>query len=298
VGRDQSAANILDLSMTAALQRVVPTARDEKEAHGAVKFAMLTAVLPSLLVALLIALFADRLATLISTAPEDRESLPFTIALFAPALPLWIFVEVATSAARARRAFGPEIRLRILWEQLARIGFALGFFGLGLGSTGLVAAHLCSLILTALLCLPLLARYYDLRLLVRAPISVPLARNLFGTGAALLPAALARRMLVDAPPIVLNLILPGTRGAVAAALFEIGRKISTIPLVVRQAFLYVMAPLSSAQAQADRTQIAPLYNFASRVSTALVVPLSGLLIFGGADILSVYRPEALLRCRC
>jgi len=285
-------ANILGLSLNAALQRVVPTARDEEEAHGAVKFALIAAVLPSVLVAVLIAAGSERLASLISVAPEDRAALPMTIALFAPALPLWVFVEVATSAVRARRAFGPEIRLRILWEQVARIGFALAFFAFAFGSTGLVAAHLCSLTLTAVLCVPLLRKHYGLRLLLRAPIPAALGRGLLASGAALLPAALARRMLVDAPPIVLNLILPGTRGAVAAALFEIGRKISTIPLVVRQAFLYVMAPLSSAQAQADRTQIAPLYNFASRVSTALVVPLSGLLIFGGADILSVYRPEA------
>jgi O-antigen/teichoic acid export membrane protein len=61
---------------------------------------------------------------------------------------------------------------------------------------------------------------------------------------------------------------------------------------VRQAFLYVLAPLAAAQAKADRAAIAPLYLFACRVSTALVVPLSGLLIFAGADILSVYRPEA------
>ena len=52
--------------------------------------------------------------------------------MFAWALPLWTFIEIATSAARARRAFGPEIRLRIFWEQIARILFAVGFFLLGL----------------------------------------------------------------------------------------------------------------------------------------------------------------------
>src|SRR3546814_13099934 len=52
-----------------------------------------------------------------------------------------------------------------------------------------------------------------------------------------------------------------------------------------------MAPLSAAQAHADRSAIGPLYRFASRVSTALVVPLAGLLAFAGADILSLYRPE-------
>jgi O-antigen/teichoic acid export membrane protein len=108
----------------------------------------------------------------------------------------------------------------------------------------------------------------------------------------LLPTNLSRRALIDAPPLVLNLLLPGSRGAAAAGLFEIARKISTVPLIVRQAFQYVLAPLSSAQAHADRSQVAPLYHFASRVSTALVVPLSGLLIFGAIDILSLYQPRA------
>jgi O-antigen/teichoic acid export membrane protein len=285
-------SNLLDLSMTAALQRIVPGAADEAERHGAVKFAFLAALLPSSLAAIAIAAFADPIAAQLAAAPEDRASLPFAIRLFAPALPLWVFIEISTAAARARRAFGPEIRLRIFWEQLARIGFALGFFGLGLRSTGLVAAHLCSLTLTAMLCVPLLRRYYDLSLLIRAPISAPLARKLLATGAALLPASLTRRLLIDAPPVVLNLMLSGTRGAVAAGLFEIARKISTVPLIVRQAFAYVMAPLTSAQARADRASIAPLYRFAARVSTALVVPLAGLLIFAGADILSLYSPEA------
>jgi O-antigen/teichoic acid export membrane protein len=242
--------------------------------------------------ALLAALNADTLAGFLSAAPEDRAALPTAIALFAPALPLWVFVEVATSAARARRAFGPEIRLRIFWEQLARIGFALGFFLIGAGTVGLMAAHLASLTLTAMLCIPLLGRYYDLRLLVRAPVRLTLARPLLLSGLSLLPANLTRRLLIDAPPVVLNLMLPGTRGAVAAGLFEIARKISTIPLIVRQAFQYVMAPLSSAQASRDRAEVGPLYRFASRVSTALVVPLAGLLVFAGRDILSVYAPAA------
>ena len=284
-------ANIVDLSMTNALQRVVPTAESEERAHGAVKLALLVSVVPAALVALGLSLSAEAVAGWFSAAPEDREALPRAIALFAWALPLWTFVEVATSAARARRAFGPEIRLRIFWEQAARIGFALGFFALGFASSGLMLAHLCSLALTALLAVRLLGRYYDLKLLVRAPMPGALARDLLLSGLALLPSNLSRRLLIDAPPLVLNLMLPGARGASAAGLFEIARKISTVPHIVRQAFQYVLGPLSSAQARADRKQIAPLYRFASRVSTALVVPLGGLLIFAGADILSVYRPE-------
>jgi O-antigen/teichoic acid export membrane protein len=286
------ASNLVDLSMTGALQREVPASDSEERTHGAVKFALLVSVLPATLVAALVALNADALAALVSAAPEDHASLPTAIALFAWALPLWTFVEVATSAARARRAFGPEIRLRILWEQSARLVFAIGFFLIGLDSLGLVAAHLCSLALTAALSVPLLARYYDLRLLLRAP-ARPMAAAMLRSGLSLLPAALARRLLIDAPPVVLNLMLPGTRGAVAAGLFEIARKISTVTFFVRQAFQYVMSPLSAAQAKADRAELGPLYRFASRISTAMVVPLAGLLVFAGADILSLYRPEAI-----
>ena len=285
--------NILDLSMTSALQRIVPTRESEALAHGAVKLALLVTVLPATAVAALVSLNAGAVATLFSAAPADQARLPTAIALFAWALPLWTFVEVATSAARARRAFGPEIRLRIFWEQFARLAFAAAFFAIGLESLGLIAAHLSSLALTALLCVPLLGRYYDLRALLRAPSPRRLASELIGSGFALLPANLSRRMLIDAPPMLLNFLLAGAQGAAAAGIFEIARKLSTVPQIVRQAFHYVLGPLSSAQAQADRAAIGPLYVFASRVSTALVVPLAGLMVFTGADVLSVYRAEAM-----
>jgi O-antigen/teichoic acid export membrane protein len=286
-------ANIVDLSMTSALQRVVPTQGSEERVHGAVKLALIVSVGPAILVAALVSWQAAWMASLLSAAPQDEAQLPAAIALFAWALPLWTFVEVATSAARARRAFGPEIRLRIFWEQIARIGFALGFFLLGFHSIGLMLAHLSSLALTALLCLPLLGRYYSLKLLLTAPIPAPLARILLASGAGLLPANLARRLLIDAPPVILNLSFPGAAGASAAGLFEIARKLSTVPYIVRQSFQYVLGPLASAQAHADRAQVGPLYQFASRVSVALVVPLSGLLVFAGVDVLSLYRPEAM-----
>ncbi len=284
-------ANLIDLSMTSALQRIVPAEDSAERVHGAVKFALLVSVIPATIVAAIVAINAEAVAGLFSAASEDAARLPQSIALFVWALPLWTFIEVATSAARARRAFGPEIRLRIFWEQVARILFALGFFLVGAGGTGLMAAHLCSLALTALLCLRLLGRYYDLRLLVRARIGGRLSGLVLVSGFALLPSNLSRRLLIDAPPVALNLMLPGAAGASAAGLFEIARKISTIPHIVRQAFQYVLGPLSAAQASVDRAAIGPLYHFASRVSTALVVPLGGLLIFAGADILSIYRPE-------
>ena len=283
-------SNIVDLAMTIALQRIVP-AEDEERAHGAVKAALLIGVIPATLVALAISVSADRIAPLLNVAAADRADLPLAIALFAWALPLWTFVEIATSAARAKRAFGPEIRLRIFWEQVVRILFALAFWALSFASLGLVAAHLCSLAITAILATRLLGRYYDLRLLVRAPVGRALFATMVKSGAALLPSNLARRLLIDSPPVILNLILPGARGAEAAGLFEIARKISTVPHIVRQSFQYVLGPLTSEQARVDRKAIGPLYRFASRISAALVLPLGGLLIFAGADILSVYRPE-------
>src|SRR3954452_16756888 len=163
------AENVVDLSLTSALQRIVPT-EDEEEAHAAVKAALLTAIVPAALIALAVTLNAEAVASLFHAAPADRAILPRAVALFAWGLPLWTFVEVSTSAARARRAFGPEIRLRLFWEQIARILFALGFFALGAGSLGLVLAHLASLALTAVLCVPLLGRFYDLKRLLRAPV--------------------------------------------------------------------------------------------------------------------------------
>ena len=286
-------SNIVDLSMTSALQRIVPAEQAEERARSFVKTAFLMAMVPAILVAGLVSWQAEAVASVFSAAPEDRETLPRAVRIFIWALPLWTFVEVATSAARARRAFGPEIRLRLFWEQIARVVFAAGFYLLlGSDSIGLMAAHVCSLALVAALCVRMLARFYDLKLLLRAPVDRSVAAALLGTGVAILPANIARRLLIDAPPVVLNLMLPGARGAAAAGLFEIARKISTVPLSVRQAFQYVMAPLSAAQAKLDRAAIAPLYKFASRVSTALVVPLAGLLIFAGTDIMSLYRDEA------
>lgn len=292
-GAIQLATNLLDISMTAALQRIVPTRATEPLAHGAVKFALLVTSLLTVAAAAVVSLNAHALAGFIHADAADTSRLPEAIAFFAWALPLWMFVEVSTSAARARRAFGPEIRLRVFWEQIARLAFAAGFFALGFSSTGLMAAHLCSLALMSLLCVPLLRRFYDLGLLVRAPIDRATAVELLATGFALVPSALSRRMLIDLPPLLINLIVAGPGAAAAAGLYEIARKLSTVPYIVRQSFQYVLAPLSSAQAHADRASIGPLYHFATRVSTALVVPLAGLIVFSGRDLLSVYRPEAM-----
>lgn len=284
--------NIVDLGMTQALQRVVPGG-DEARRHAAVKFALLATVIPAALIALASTLCAGPIAALISAAPEDRATLPLAVAMFAWTLPLWTFVEVATSAVRARRAFGPEIRLRIFWEQIARLIFAAALFVIGMGGLGLMLAHLLSLTMTAILSVRLLGRYYSLKLLLRVPVGRGLRSELLASGLALLPTTFGRRLFIDLPPVILNLMLPGAAGATAAGLFGIARKIATIPLIVRQAFQYVLAPLASAQANHDRSGIAPLYRFASHVSNALVIPIAGFLILAAGEILGLFAPEAM-----
>ena len=285
-------ANILDLAMGQALQRIVPSESSDERQHGAVKFALLTGTGLGIIAALAMTLSAEWLASYVASAPEQASRLPAAIAIFAWSLPLWIFVEIATAAARAKRAFGPEIRLRIFWEQLARLVFAAGFFAFGFDLMGLLLGHMLSLALTAILSAQLLGRYYDLRLMLRAPMPRVLRKAVLGSGAAMLPPAIARRAYNDLPPILLNLMVPGAAGATAAALYGIARKIASLPLIVRQSFLYVLSPLASAQAAVDRNAMLPMYRFSTRMSLLLAVPLAGLLILVASDILSAFAPGA------
>ncbi|MFC3713407.1 oligosaccharide flippase family protein [Sphingoaurantiacus capsulatus] len=285
-------SNCVDMGFTSALQRVVPQADSETRAHAALKLALIIGVLPSVVLALATSLAAAPLAELINVAPKDRPALATGIMLFAWALPLWTFVEIATSALRARRAFGPEIRLRIFWEQVVRLALALALFAAGFRTLGLLIAHLGSLFVTAGLSLRLLARYYDLRLAWRAPFDRAALADLLLSGFSVLPANISRRIFQDGPPILLNLMVPGAGGATAAGLYGIARKIASIPQIIRLTFLYVMAPLASAQAAVDRTAIQPLYAFSTRLSTVLVLPLAVALILLGDQILDLFGPGA------
>ena len=283
-------ANILDLAMGQALQRIVPAENDRERQHGAVRFALLVGTGLGVLAALAMTLSANWLASFVASAPEEAARLPQAIAIFAWSLPLWIFVEIATAAARAKRAFGPEIRLRIFWEQVARLVFATGFFLIGFDLMGLLLGHMLSLALTAILSAQLLGRYYDLGLLWRAPMPRPTRDAVLANGAAMMPPAIARRAYNDLPPILLNLMIPGAAGATAAALFGIARKIASIPLIVRQSFLYVLSPLASAQAAVDRSAMLPMYRFSTHMSLLLAVPLAGLMILVASDMLSAFAP--------
>ena len=219
---------------------------------------------------------------MLNVAERDRPLVIPAIQLFVWALPLWAFVEIATSAMRARMVFGAEIRLRIVWEQIMRLVFAGLFFAGGWGLKGLFVAHLCSLAITAVLCVRLLRRYYVFGELLRGGRGSETARNTFRAGLSILPSNVIARLFGDAPALILNLLLPGAAGAAAAGLFTIARKLSSVVQLVRVAFVYVLAPLAASAERADRAQVADIYAYATRLIAVIALPLAAVLAAGSA----------------
>jgi O-antigen/teichoic acid export membrane protein len=280
--------NVADLGMTSSLQRIVPQARSEREAVAALRAALVMGVAPCLLIAALASLLAPEVAPLFNVAAADQAGLVSAIRLFAWALPLWALVEVATSALRARRLFGAEIRLRIFWEQLIRLPLAAIFYLAGFGIMGLFLAHLISLGIIGLLAVRLLARNYDLRHMIQ-PIRIDgTVRETFGAGLSILPSNIVAQLYSNAPPVVLNALLPGAAGATSAALYTIVRKLSSIVQIVRSAFVYVLSPLTSAAAHGGREEIRALYSYACRIAVALVMPLGCTMIAGSNILLDLF----------
>ncbi len=277
--------NIANLGMTSALQRTVPQAKTEHEAVAALRAAFLLGVGPCLCLAGLASLFAQDLTHIFNAAPEDVGKLAHFIAVFAWSLPLWAFVEVATSALRARRVFGAEIRLRLFWEQVARLGLACAFALGGPGTIALFYAHLASLSITCLLCGRLLARNYDLTLFMAGPGQRQVWRETFLAGISVMPTNLVARLFSDAPTLALNALLPGAQGAIAGAQFTLARKVSSIVQTIRIAFAYVLSPLASAASTGGKAAVADIYGFATRVSLAVALPVSLGLIAAGPLLL-------------
>ncbi len=286
--------NIFDLGMTSAMQRTVPKSASHAEATEALRTALVLGVGPCLLVATGIFMFAEQLGPLLNVAEGDEALVVPAIRLFVWTLPLWAFVEITTSALRARMVFGAEIRLRIVWEQIFRLIIAsLLFFG-GLGLRGLFIAHIVSLSITAVLCVRLLSRYYRLEHLRSGSLFSETAKHTFWAGISILPSNVIARFFSDAPAVVLNLLLPGAAGAKAAGLFTIARKLSSVVQLVRTAFVYVMAPLAASAERADRAQVKAIYSYAVRLILAIAFPLATVIATGRNSILSLFGDQALV----
>ena len=284
--------NIFDMGMTSAMQRTVPQSASDAEAAAALRTAMIFGVGPCIIVAATIAIFAADLGSLLNVAAKDRELVTPAIRIFVWALPLWAFVEIATSAMRARMVFGAEIRLRIVWEQIMRLLFAGLFFAGGLGLKGLFIAHLCSLGITAILCVRLLNSYYNFAELWRGGRGSSVERQTFWAGVSILPSNIIARLFGDAPALILNLLLPGAAGAAAAGLFTIARKLSSVVQLVRIAFVYVMAPLAASAEREDRSQVADIYAYATRLISAIALPLAAVLAAGSSSLLGLFGAQA------
>jgi O-antigen/teichoic acid export membrane protein len=153
-------------------------------------------------------------------------------------------------------------------------------------------AHLVSLSLVCVLCIRLVAQHYDLSLLFHHAPGSPIFARTLKAGLAVLPSNMVARLFGDGPPIVLNAWLPGSAGAVAAGLYAIARKVSSIVQLVRTAFAYVLAPLASAASTGHQDQVREIYAFATRIMMAIALPLGLTLIASGPAILSLFGKEA------
>ncbi len=284
--------NFADMGMTSALQRVVPQAKDDAERAGALRQAMVLGLVPCILIALAASLGAHWIAEIVNVAPNDRDRLATGIALFAWALPFWAYVEISTSALRARKAFGPEIRLRVMWEQVMRMIAAIVLAALGAGTLGLLIAHLCSLAITCVFSTRLLARYYRLDLVLGQASSATTTTHTLYAGLSVLPSNIVARLFADAPPLILNMLIPGAAGASAAGLFAIARKIASGVQLIRQAFSYVMAPLASEAVRHDIRHVAEIYGFATRLTIVVATPVVCTIIGGGRALLALFGSAA------
>ncbi len=284
--------NIFDLGMTSAMQRTVPKSATDAEAIEALRTAILFGVGPCIVVAGLISVFAHELAPYLNVAADDEHLLIPAVRMFVWTLPLWAFVEITTSALRARMVFGPEIRLRIVWEQVMRLVLAGLFFFAGMGLWGLFIAHILSLLVTAILCLRLLGRYYRLDLLFAGEWWGECAKHTFWAGLSVLPSNIVARIFSDSPALILNQLLPGAAGARASGLFTIARKLSSVVQLVRIAFVYVMAPLAASAEKADRAQVEAIYSYAVRLILAIAFPLAAVIAAGRFSILSLFGKQA------
>lgn len=285
------ATALSDVAMTTSLQRFVPRVSKDQEANVA-GFALKLSFLIAVFFALLGTYFAPAVSGFINVGAADQEHLTSVIRIYVWVLPFWTAVEVGTAAIRARRKFGPEIRVRIFYEQGLRLVAAVVFFFAGLDTYGLFLAHLLSVVLAAFLALKLIAKHYDMGAVLAAPLTGPLARDMRKYGFSVMPSNMIKKLFSEFPVMMLNYLLPGAAGAAAGGYYSVARKLASALQVVRLAFEYVMAPLAAEKAgKGDKQRLQHMYAFATRMSVSLALPFGAALYLARGDILSALEPE-------
>ena len=285
------ATALSEAAMTTALQRFVPRL-NKTDAAAAVGHALKFSFLIACLFASVVTYFAPHFADLINAGENDRAQLVDVIRLYVWVLPFWTLIEVGTAAIRALRTFGPEIKIRIFYEQGIRLIAAMSLAALGYQTFGLFAAHLISVILSAALTLNLIAKYYDFWGVIKAPILSTIGNDMRHFGFALMPANIIKKLFSEFPVILLNMLLPGAAGAAASGYYAVARKIASALQVVRLTFEYVMAPLASEKhGEGDIKALSAMYSFSMRLSVSIAMPLGAALIMARSDILATMDPS-------
>jgi O-antigen/teichoic acid export membrane protein len=282
---------ITDVAMTTAMQRYVPRASADG-ANMIVGFALKLSFLVGCVFALAGTIAAPWLASYIHAAESDAARLVTVIQIYVWVLPFWTMVEVGTAAIRARRTFGPEIKVRIFYEQGIRLVTATVFAAVGMLTYGLFIAHLVSVVLAAALALRLVSKYYDLAAVWRAPLSGPIARELLHYGVSVMPANISKMLFSEFPVMFLNFMLPGAAGAAASGFYAVARKIASALQTVRLTFEYVIAPLAAERdGHGDHPALQEMYAFATRLSLCIALPFGAALILARHDLLAAMKPE-------
>ncbi|RMF10672.1 MAG: hypothetical protein D6763_05175 [Alphaproteobacteria bacterium] len=291
-GYVQLAAVGADFAMTTALQRFVPSTTDEARIHQTLKLALAVSISLSLVLAGTLTWLAPRATAFINADPGASGDLVTIVRLYAWGIPLWCFISVSTAAVRARRAFGPEVKVRIFYEQGLRLAAGILFFALGFQIYGLFVAHLVAMVVTGYLSLRLLGKHYSLRQMVGAPVDAQALGLMFHFGSPMAVSNLIKRLQSSLPLFVLNLMLPGAAGAAAVAVYAVARKVVSVLQVIRQSFEYVMAPLASAsRGQADESALGNMYAFATRLICSIFLPAATAVVLVRDEIVTVIGPE-------
>lgn len=279
---------VTEFAMTTSQLRFTPASRSRTTDLKIFKTALGTSLTISITGALVIAWFAPEIAGFLESGAIGKEQFTRIIRIYVWALPFWTLIEVITASVRAQHKFGPEIRVRVFYEQGLRLIAGVGLYFLGYQTFGLFYAHVFSIFVASLLALRLAARFYDFRAILKTPVDRAFLKEFLSFSAMMMPANFIKKLFLVGSVIIVNVGL----GAEAAAIYGLGRHISSVLQVVHLSFEYVMAPFASLKnALAKRQELSDLYNFTTRLIGALVLPLGILLIYISRDILTVFNPD-------
>ncbi|HXV73532.1 MAG TPA: hypothetical protein VD713_02255, partial [Sphingomonadales bacterium] len=191
-------------AMTTAQQRYTPAAKNPAEEARIVKAALLVSVTGSLGIGALVFAFAPAIARFLEGGPLSEAELVTMVRLYVFALPFFTLVEVLTASVRAQQAFGPEIRVRVFYEQALRLGLGAGLFFVGVEVYGLALAHALSTFGAFVLSLSLVRRYYDAGEVLRARLNPAFLKDFLSFSALMMPANVIKKFFLVGPVIIVN----------------------------------------------------------------------------------------------